>query len=207
MPNALIKFRRGKNEIDSWLDSMGYYRKNIAYDETCLFRAAAEQVKWRRKRRELFTFVFQLFYTQVFHERVRKECVDYARQNFSEFAHLFTDKKEFEQHLEDLSKHMVVCGDREINMISQTYGYDEKCCFCIVVIEYCRRSIVIFNGATFNFEHRFGKSFADVLRFCLVGKDHYDVVHTKEHIITAGFCQCKAFYCRLSVCFQSSFFL
>lgn len=37
---------RGKNpgEIDLWLDNMGYYRKNVAYDETCLFRAVSEQV-------------------------------------------------------------------------------------------------------------------------------------------------------------------
>lgn len=39
--------RKGKNPgpVDSWLDSLGYYRKNVAYDETCLFRAVAEQVR------------------------------------------------------------------------------------------------------------------------------------------------------------------
>lgn len=39
--------RKGKNPgpVDAWLDNLGYYRKNIAYDETCLFRAASEQVK------------------------------------------------------------------------------------------------------------------------------------------------------------------
>lgn len=38
--------RKGKNlaELDNWLDILGYYRKNVAYDETCLFRAVSEQV-------------------------------------------------------------------------------------------------------------------------------------------------------------------
>lgn len=38
--------KKGKNPgaVDAWLDTLGYYRKNIAFDETCLFRATAEQV-------------------------------------------------------------------------------------------------------------------------------------------------------------------
>lgn len=40
------KYKKSKNpsEIDAWLDTLGYYRKNVAYDETCLFRAISEQV-------------------------------------------------------------------------------------------------------------------------------------------------------------------
>lgn len=44
-------YRKVKNsgEIDCWLEELGFYRKNVAYDETCLFRAIAEQVRssWR----------------------------------------------------------------------------------------------------------------------------------------------------------------
>lgn len=38
--------KRGRNPgaVDSWLDTLGLYRKNVAYDETCLFRAVSEQV-------------------------------------------------------------------------------------------------------------------------------------------------------------------
>lgn len=38
--------KRGRNPgaVDSWLDIIGLYRKNVAYDETCLFRAVSEQV-------------------------------------------------------------------------------------------------------------------------------------------------------------------
>lgn len=52
------KYKRSKNpsEIDSWLDTMGYYRKNVAYDETCLFRAVSEQVPSN------FVVLFKFFY-------------------------------------------------------------------------------------------------------------------------------------------------
>lgn len=40
--------RKGKNltDVDNWLDTLGYYRKNVAYDETCLFRSVSEQVSY-----------------------------------------------------------------------------------------------------------------------------------------------------------------
>lgn len=44
------KSRKSRNPaaVDNWLDSMGLYRKNVAYDETCLFRAISEQVSPRK---------------------------------------------------------------------------------------------------------------------------------------------------------------
>lgn len=42
--NKLVKKGRNPASVDNWLDALGLYRKNIAYDETCLFRAASEQV-------------------------------------------------------------------------------------------------------------------------------------------------------------------
>lgn len=38
--------KKGRNPgaVDNWLDERGLYRKNVAYDETCLFRAISEQV-------------------------------------------------------------------------------------------------------------------------------------------------------------------
>jgi hypothetical protein len=44
--NMSAKSKKGRNPaaVDNWLDSIGLYRKNVAYDETCLFRAVSEQV-------------------------------------------------------------------------------------------------------------------------------------------------------------------
>lgn len=38
--------KKGRNPgvVDKWLDDLQLYRKNVAYDETCLFRAVSEQV-------------------------------------------------------------------------------------------------------------------------------------------------------------------
>lgn len=34
-------------------------------------------------------------------------------------------------------------------------------------------------------------NFPSSLRLCLMDEDHYDVVYKREHIVTAGFCQCS----------------
>lgn len=44
MLGKTTKKARNLTEVDNWLDNLGYYRKNVAYDETCLFRAVSEQV-------------------------------------------------------------------------------------------------------------------------------------------------------------------
>lgn len=44
MASKLSKKGKNPNVIDAWLAALGYFRKNIAFDETCLFRAVAEQV-------------------------------------------------------------------------------------------------------------------------------------------------------------------
>lgn len=36
--------------MDEYLKSIGFHRKKIAKDGSCLFRAVAEQVKWKVKR-------------------------------------------------------------------------------------------------------------------------------------------------------------
>ncbi len=39
--------KKGKNpgNVDNWLDTLVFYRKNVAYDKTYLFRAVSEQVR------------------------------------------------------------------------------------------------------------------------------------------------------------------
>ncbi|GJQ74236.1 hypothetical protein Trydic_g19142 [Trypoxylus dichotomus] len=102
--------RKGKNPgpVDAWLDTLGYYRKNVAYDETCLFRALSEQ----------------MFSCQIFHERCRKEIVAYGRNNYHEFLHLFNTEEELNDHLEKLEIHMAICGNVELEIASRRYKRD-----------------------------------------------------------------------------------
>lgn len=53
--------KRTLEPVDQWLAKEGYFRKPTPRDPTCLFRAISEQV----------------YHTQHYHLRVRKECTDF----------------------------------------------------------------------------------------------------------------------------------
>lgn len=57
--------------VDVWLEEKGYYRKDTPKDPTCLFRAVSEQV----------------YHTQYYHIKVRKECVAFMKEK----KHLFEE--------------------------------------------------------------------------------------------------------------------
>lgn len=63
--------KRTQEPIDEWLQNEGYFRKHAPRDPTCLFRAVSEQV----------------YLTQHYHIRVRKECVEFMRKT----KHLFSE--------------------------------------------------------------------------------------------------------------------
>ncbi|XP_066952075.1 OTU domain-containing protein 4-like isoform X4 [Macrobrachium rosenbergii] len=86
---------RAYDPYDEWLESLGLYRKQLARDGSCLFRAVAEQV----------------FMTQTEHERVRALCLEYMvlhREEFEPFLdipldhHVYNlqDVREWGGHLE-----------------------------------------------------------------------------------------------------------
>ncbi|XP_019880683.2 OTU domain-containing protein 4 [Aethina tumida] len=151
--------KKGKcpGTLDNWLDNLGYYRKNVAYDETCLFRAVSEQ----------------LFDCQVYHERVRKECLIYARENYHEFQFMNIDEGNWYKHLDKLEKHMVICGNIEIQIISRKYN----------------RDVLIFDALQHDIMEVTNLGSSNPLLLCAMDDDHYDVIYHKEHILTAGFCQ------------------
>ncbi|KAK5649803.1 hypothetical protein RI129_000832 [Pyrocoelia pectoralis] len=158
--------KRGRNPgaIDSWLDSLGYYRKNVAYDETCLFRSVAEQ----------------LFNSQLYHERVRKECIIYGEKNVEEFLLYFPSKQEWWDRLMKLDLHMQICSDVEIQLICNTYGID------VSVLNANNHSIMDFHCSNI-------KLIGKTIRLCKMNEDHYDSVYTKQYITDAGFCQSIAY--------------
>ncbi|XP_044756221.1 uncharacterized protein LOC123314884 isoform X2 [Coccinella septempunctata] len=157
MAQKLSKKGRNPGAVDNWLEALGYYRKNVAYDETCLFRAVSEQ----------------LFNIQIYHERVRIDCINYAKKNLDEFLEFVETKEELVDHIEKLEKHMIICGNLEIQMLSRKY----KC------------NITIFDASRQQADHIIKKGNTKVILLCLMNEDHYDAVYQREHIVTAGFCQ------------------
>uniref|UniRef100_UPI00358E20EE UDP-N-acetylglucosamine transferase subunit ALG13-like isoform X1 n=1 Tax=Myxine glutinosa TaxID=7769 RepID=UPI00358E20EE len=92
--------------IDEYLSSHGLYRKFIAKDGSCLFRAVAEQV----------------FNTQSLHQDVRRQCVAFLRRNRDKFESFVEGS--FEERLHLLSNTKEWAGEIEINALSIMYSRD-----------------------------------------------------------------------------------
>ncbi|XP_076029405.1 uncharacterized protein LOC143018152 isoform X3 [Oratosquilla oratoria] len=71
-------YNRTYDPMDEWLDSQGLFRKHVAKDGSCLFRAVAEQI----------------FMTQTVHTKVREACLSYInlhKEQFKEYLNIPVD--------------------------------------------------------------------------------------------------------------------
>ncbi|XP_072112115.1 OTU domain-containing protein 4 [Mobula birostris] len=96
----------GEVQLDGFLGSQGLYRKRIAKDGSCLFRAVAEQV----------------FHTQSKHLEVRRACVSYLRRNREQFEAFIEGS--FDEYLKQLEKPQEWVGQVEISALSLMYKRD-----------------------------------------------------------------------------------
>uniref|UniRef100_A0A673LUC4 ubiquitinyl hydrolase 1 n=1 Tax=Sinocyclocheilus rhinocerous TaxID=307959 RepID=A0A673LUC4_9TELE len=95
--------RTHESRMDEYLRSLGFYRKKVAKDGSCLFRAVAEQV----------------LHCQGLHTQVRATCVDYLRRNRSTYE-LFIEGN-FEKYLENLQDPQSWVGQVEITALAELY--------------------------------------------------------------------------------------
>ncbi|XP_016295379.1 OTU domain-containing protein 4-like isoform X2 [Sinocyclocheilus anshuiensis] len=98
--------RTHESRMDEYLRSLGFYRKKVAKDGSCLFRAVAEQV----------------LHCQGLHTQVRVTCVDYLRRNRSTYE-LFIEGN-FEKYLENLQDPQSWVGQVEITALAELYKHD-----------------------------------------------------------------------------------
>ncbi|XP_055502189.1 LOW QUALITY PROTEIN: OTU domain-containing protein 4-like [Leucoraja erinacea] len=96
----------GEVLLDAFLKNQGLYRKRIAKDGSCLFRAVAEQV----------------FHTQSEHLEVRGACVSYLRRNQEQFEAFIEGS--FDEYLKQLEKPQEWVGQVEISALSLMYKRD-----------------------------------------------------------------------------------
>ncbi|KFP79451.1 OTU domain-containing protein 4, partial [Apaloderma vittatum] len=92
--------------MDGYLRSQGLYRKRVAKDGSCLFRAVAEQV----------------LHSQSRHIDVRMACVDYLRKNREKFEAFIEGP--FEEYLKCLENPQEWVGQVEISALSLMYKKD-----------------------------------------------------------------------------------
>ncbi|XP_044286929.1 OTU domain-containing protein 4 isoform X2 [Varanus komodoensis] len=110
--------------MDSYLRSQGLYRKRVAKDGSCLFRAVAEQV----------------FHSQSQHLDIRMACINYLRKNREQFEAFI--EGEFEEYLKSLENPQEWVGQVEISALSLMYKKD----FIIYQEPNCAPSHVTENG-------------------------------------------------------------
>ncbi|KAM6362439.1 OTU domain-containing protein 4 isoform 6-T6 [Alca torda] len=96
----------GEASMDCYLRSQGLYRKRVAKDGSCLFRAVAEQV----------------LHSQSRHIDVRMACVDYLRKNREKFEAFIEGP--FEEYLKCLENPQEWVGQVEISALSLMYKKD-----------------------------------------------------------------------------------
>eukprot|EP00794_Sanderia_malayensis_P007263 gene7263-8073_t len=92
--------------MDEFLNGLSLYRKPVAKDGSCLFRAVSEHV----------------YNTQEKHLDVRRECISYMKENEDRFSAFVTGS--YEHHLYGLQNPKEWAGQVEIAALSLLYHYD-----------------------------------------------------------------------------------
>ncbi|KAG8592311.1 hypothetical protein GDO81_000460 [Engystomops pustulosus] len=92
--------------MDTYLRAQGLYRKRIAKDGSCLFRAVAEQV----------------LHSQARHLEIRQSCIKYLRENRTQFEAFIEGS--FEEYLKRLENPQEWVGQVEISALSLMFNKD-----------------------------------------------------------------------------------
>ncbi|KAM3940822.1 OTU domain-containing protein 4 [Leptodactylus fuscus] len=92
--------------MDTYLKSKGLYRKKIAKDGSCLFRAVAEQV----------------LHSQARHLEIRQSCIKYLHENRTHFEAFIEGS--FEEYLKRLENPQEWVGQVEISALSLMFSKD-----------------------------------------------------------------------------------
>uniref|UniRef100_A0A3Q3LAJ3 ubiquitinyl hydrolase 1 n=1 Tax=Mastacembelus armatus TaxID=205130 RepID=A0A3Q3LAJ3_9TELE len=98
--------REAEKLMDDYLKAIGFHRKKIAKDGSCLFRAVAEQV----------------LHSQSLHTTVRAKCVEFLKQNRQSYEAFI--EGDFEDYLCKLQDPQQWVGEVEINALAVMYKRD-----------------------------------------------------------------------------------
>ncbi|MBN3316542.1 OTUD4 protein, partial [Atractosteus spatula] len=106
LQNAQTNDTSAEKLMDEYLKSLGLYRKKIAKDGSCLFRAVAEQVLLCQSR----------------HLEVRRTCGDYLKKNRVKYESFIEGS--FEEYLQRLENPQNWVGEVEISALALIYKHD-----------------------------------------------------------------------------------
>uniref|UniRef100_A0A8C8GCC4 UDP-N-acetylglucosamine transferase subunit ALG13 n=1 Tax=Oncorhynchus tshawytscha TaxID=74940 RepID=A0A8C8GCC4_ONCTS len=141
--------------MDEYLASIGLYRKMMARDASCLFRAVSEQ----------------LYYSQNFQQKIRKDCVTFMRANRCDFEPFVEGS--FEKYLERLEDPTETAGQVEIKALSLLYRR------CFLIYRYPGKPPTEITE----------KEYVEKILLCCSNNGHYDIVYPRNYPIDAALCQ------------------
>ncbi|XP_038862104.1 putative bifunctional UDP-N-acetylglucosamine transferase and deubiquitinase ALG13 [Salvelinus namaycush] len=141
--------------MDEYLASIGLYRKMMARDASCLFRAVSEQ----------------LYYSQYFQQKIRKDCVTFMRANRCDFEPFVEGS--FEKYLERLEDPTETAGQVEIKALSLLYRR------CFLIYRYPGKPPTEITE----------KEYVEKILLCCSNNGHYDIVYPRNYPIDAALCQ------------------
>ncbi|XP_058468166.1 protein ovarian tumor locus-like isoform X2 [Malaya genurostris] len=149
--------RQAPDPYDQFLEQEGFYRKHTARDSTCLFRVVSEQ----------------MFDIQLYHEKVRSDCINFMRKNRQLFEQKINGN--FEEYLEGMSKHRSFGSFLELNALAHAY----------------QRNVLLFEP--YNCGTWFVKCESyetkDSLKVFFSPDKHFDSIFSTNFIEQAAYCQ------------------
>lgn len=150
--------RPAPDPYDQFLDAEGFYRKHTARDSSCLFRVVSEQI----------------FDTQDFHERVRKDCINYMIKYRDEFQ--LETPFDFDDYICQMAKPKTYGTFLELRAMGFMY----------------KRNILLYRPFDIGVWLVKDNSYPEkTLRVFFAPEKHFDSVYIKPFIVKAAFCQCK----------------
>lgn len=97
--------RQAPDPYDQFLEREGYYRKHVARDATCLFRTFSEQV----------------FDVQMYHGKVRNDCIRWMRKKSNEYTKKISG--DFDDYLTEMSKLRSYGSFVELHALAHAYRF------------------------------------------------------------------------------------
>ncbi|XP_062309586.1 putative bifunctional UDP-N-acetylglucosamine transferase and deubiquitinase ALG13 isoform X1 [Osmerus eperlanus] len=141
--------------MDEYLASIGLYRKMMARDASCLFRAVSEQ----------------LYYSQNYHSKIRKDCVSFMRTNRCNFEPYVEGS--FEKYLERIEDPKETAGQVEIKALSLLYRR------CFLIYRYPGKPPTEITE----------EDYVEQILLCCSNNGHYDIVYPRNYPIDSALCQ------------------
>ncbi|KAL0491909.1 OTU domain-containing protein [Acrasis kona] len=159
LDDVLAKTISDEEIADEMLRNKGLRRKPCAKDGSCLFRSISEQ----------------LFHSQIYHQDVRRHCVNHIRDN-KDLYQFYIVELPFDEYLESMMKDTEWGGQLEVEAIAQ--------CFKCNIRVYSKRGV--------DAEHTYnGKDVTNppLIQLCYLNGNHYDSVFTLEFFESCAFLQ------------------